>query len=870
MTSLSKNQWYDLPWQKAVERLNTDVETGLNEREVKKRLEKFGKNVIESGKKDKIIFVFLRQFCDFMVMVLMAAAIISAACGEIIDAIMILAIILLNGILGFVQEYKAEKSLDALKQLYTDETLVLRDGIRQSVPSEALVPGDIVIISQGDKAAADMRLLEAYNMETEEAVLTGEAHYVAKGIEPVLVDAGISERKSMVFSGTTIVKGRGLGVVTATGMATEMGKIAGMLDNAGADPTPLQIRLQALGRWLIAICVGVCALVSILGILMGGDVYNMVLTGVSLGVASIPEGLPAIVTICLALGVWRLAKVNAIVKKLPAVETLGSTTVICSDKTGTLTENSMVLSELYIDGQWWRPGPMPEDEVSETLKKSLAVMSLCHSLHDSPQGLVGDPTEAALYKAGELIGHSSFGDKKVREEIPFDSRRRMMSVLVGNTSLVKGAPGTVLQGCSRILVNGKEKPLTGGMREKIRSEVENYSSQGYRVLALGYKDNVNGVEAMECDLIFLSLAAISDPIRVDAYQAIAKAETAGIKTIMITGDHDGTALAVGKELGIAKTKEEVALGRDVQALTGKAMESSLKKKRVFARVSPEDKMKIVRYYKDRGEVVAMTGDGVNDAPALKEADIGIAMGLGGTDVTREAADFILADNNFAGIVRAVEEGRGIYDNIRKFIRYLISSNLGEVLTMFIAVAFGFPLPLIPLQILWINLVTDGLPALALGLEKPGATLMSKPPRPKSEGVFSRGLGGKIVVRGVIIGLTSIVVFLGAIVIYGDIEIARTLAFTALVFSQLFYVFDCRSEDETPFSLGFFSNTYLVGAVGFSVVMQCAVLYIPWFQRIFHTVPLNFYQWVIIIVLTAFPTVFSGFIYYIKKKLKKSQ
>ncbi|MDO4542154.1 MAG: cation-translocating P-type ATPase [Bacillota bacterium] len=860
---LSEKRWYNLTPEEALKDLGSDREKGLTTGEAKKRLEKWGKNLIENKKRDRIILVFFRQFCDFMVMVLMGAAVISAACGEIVDAMMILAIILLNGILGFVQEYKAERSLESLKKLYTDESLVLRNGVKVTIPADDIVPGDIVVISQGDKAPADMRLLEAWNIEAEEAILTGEAHFVSKSVETIEGRVGISECKNMLFSGTTIVKGRGLALVTATAMNTEMGKIADLLSKAGNDPTPLQLRLKSLGKWLIAICVGICVIISLWGMVMGGDIFDMVLTGVSLGVASIPEGLPAIVTICLALGVWRLAKCNAIVKKLPAVETLGSTTVICTDKTGTLTENRMALAELFLDGAWLKPEPMTYKS-SSSLGRSLKVMATCHSLHYADGEVEGDPTEVALFKGVKAIDPDLTMTTKPDREIPFDSRRRMMSTLVQDVSYVKGAPGAVMQCCHKILVDGGEKVLTGEIREQIRRQVEDRSSKGYRVLALAYRKGVTGAEAMERDLVFLSLAALTDPIRADVFPAMAKAEAAGIKTVMITGDHNGTALAVAKALSMASEPSEVALGKDVQTIKGNSG-SELDKKRVFARVSPEDKMKIVRFYKDRGEVVAMTGDGVNDAPALKEADIGIAMGLGGADVTREAADFILADNNFASIVQAVEEGRGIYDNIRKFIRYLLSSNLGEVLTMFIAVAFGFPLPLVPLQILWINLATDGLPALALGLERPAPSLMQKKPRPKNEGIFAGGLGKKIFLRGILIGLTSIGVFLGSIIAWGEIDIARTMAFTALVFSQLFYVFDCRSEDESPFALGFFSNPYLTAAVVFSAGLQCLVLYVPWFQQVFHTVPLTLSQWGIILVLTAFPTIFSGIFHFFPPK-----
>ncbi|MEG1496524.1 MAG: cation-translocating P-type ATPase [Clostridiales bacterium] len=863
---MSKKQWYAMDAKEVANALNVDREIGLSNKEAATRLQANGKNKLIAKKKDNIIFVFLRQFCDFMVMVLLGAAIISAAFGEIIDAAMIMAIIILNGILGFVQEYKAEKSLESLKELYTDEATVFRDGKKQIIPAENLVSGDVVVLNQGCKIPADLRLLQCFNMEVEESLLTGESRHVTKEIYAVDKAASLSEQKSMAFSGTTIVRGRGLGVVVATGMATEMGKIADLLTKATVEITPLQLKLKKLGKYLIAICVAVCALVSAVGIIMGGDIYTMILTGVSLGVASIPEGLPAIVTICLALGVWRLAKCNAIVKKLPAVETLGSTTVICSDKTGTLTENSMEAIALYLDGGWEKVAGFSSK--SAAAKNALKVMVNCNSILENDENISGDPTEVALFN-GALNIDDTIKKEKIDEEIPFDSKRRLMSVLIGSKSLVKGAPNTVLQCCNKIQQGNRSLDLDIKTKDIIRREFANYSQNGYRVLALAYKEKVNKVTEMESALTFLALVAIADPIRKDVYNALFKANTAGIKTVMITGDDKGTALSVAKELGIAKDENQVMLGSELQEVNEKSPKKALDNKRVFARVNPEDKMKIVRYYKSQGEVVAMTGDGVNDAPALKEADIGIAMGLGGTDVTKEAADFILTDDNFANIVEAVFQGRGIYDNIRKFIRYLLSSNLGEVLTMFIAVIFGFPLPLLPLQILWINLVTDGLPALALGLDKPSPSLMKAQPRKKDEGIFADGLGLKIALRGILIGVTTIFVFLYAIITYNDINISRTMAFTALVFCQLFYVFDCRSEYESTFALGIFSNIYLLLAVGISVIMQYVVLYIPWLQQVFHTVPLTLEQWGIILFVTALPTIISGIGYEIKKIVNNS-
>lgn len=858
---MNKKVWHIQSVDVVLKTLEVTEKEGLSMAEAAKRLSFSGANQLKEGKKDCLAMVFLKQFCDFMVMVLLGAAIISAAFGEVTDALMIMAIIVLNGVLGFVQEYKAEKSMEALKTLYIDEALVVREGKKEKINGKDLVVGDIVYLRQGDKVPADLRVLWEKDLQTEESALTGEAKPVSKNDEVLFADCPLAERKNMCYSGTTVVRGQACGVVVATGMDTEIGKIAAMLNQVKPGLTPLQKRLKHLGKALIFLCILVCALVSVIGIISGGNVYTMVMTGVSLGVASIPEGLPAIVTICLALGVWRLAKGNAIVKKLPSVETLGSTTVICTDKTGTLTENKMSVKSLFVDGAWRSMADIAL--TSSAVKDSLSIMMTCNSLQKIDEKISGDATEAALFQ-----GASSLLKK---EEIPphdgeiaFTAKRRRMSVLLGHTSLVKGAPDVVLELCE----NGKKEdeilPLFGVQREKLLMAAEEYSAKGYRVLALAKRERVKNKEDMERGLTFISLVAMEDAIRDDVYDAITKAKCAGIKVVMVTGDHKGTAVSVGSSLGMVSTEEQVALGKEIPEADAK--EDNIKNKTIFARVAPEDKMKLVRYYKNHGEVVAMTGDGVNDAPALKEANIGIAMGKRGADVAKEAADFILTDDAFSTIVDAIYQGRGIYDNIRKFIRYLLSSNLGEVLTMFLSVLFGLPLPLLPLQILWINLVTDGLPALALGMEPPNPALMEQQPTKTEESIFAHGLKRRIFIRGIIIGFTAIFMFIYGVFHY-NIDVARTMTFTALVFSQLFYVFDCRSEHDAPISLSVLKNPWLLGAVGISVVMQCFAVYLPWCQSVFHTAPLYGKEWSLIIVVTMFPTLVASFFAFFKKQKK---
>ncbi len=707
---------------------------------------------------------------------------------------------------------------------------------------------------------ADLRLIESFNLETEESALTGESRTVKKSTKRLWEDKPLAERQNLCFSGSSVTRGRGKGIVVATGMDTEMGRIAALLDEGKREETPLQRRLHSLGKWLIAFCLIVCAFVAAIGIYLGEDIFTMLLTGVSLAVASIPEGLPAIVTISLALGVRQMVKSRAIVRRLPAVETLGCTTFICSDKTGTLTKNTMAVRHMYVQGRWQKA----EDFCPPANDLALLVMANCHDVVEGEGGLEGDPTEKALLELA-LTKNSPAGLARFGE-IPFDSVRRRMSVLVTyngkKLSLVKGAPDTIFSLCRKIRTKQGTADFSEIEKRRLLEETGLYTDQAYRILALAYRSDPKNEKEMEQDLTFLGLAAIADPIRQDVPEALAQARAAGIATAMITGDDPRTALAIGRELGMGGG---VITGQELDETPEEELRRKMKETAIFARVDPSHKLKIVRILKKEGEIVAMTGDGVNDAPAIKEANIGIAMGQKGTDVTKEAADFILADDNFATIVKAVFHGRGIYDNIRKFIRYLLACNIGEVLVMFFAVVLGMPLPLLPLQILWVNLVTDGLPALAIAMDKPEAGLMAMAPRSPGEGVFSHGLGFKIGFRGLIIGVTTLFLFLFVLIEEQDMVLARTVAFTALVMCQLFHVFDCRSERETIFKLGFFSNPWLIGAVAFSLLMQMAVIYWPFMQNVFATTALSWENWRLILLLTGAPTILTALRYLLWEK-----
>ena len=829
---------------------------GLSTREAEKRVKSYGLNELKHNKKKSPVLIFLAQFNDFLVWVLIGATIISGFIGDKADAITILIIVIVNAILGFVQEFRTEKSLEALQELAAPTCKVIRDGNIKVVSSKELTIGDLVVLEAGDRIPADGTFIDASNMVVDESLLTGESVGISKDT---------TKGKNSGFMGTIVLKGRGLIIIDAIGMKTEMGKIANLLDNIEEDKSPLRERLDSLGKILVVMCIVVCLIVTILGIIRGNDITEMFLLGVSLAVAAIPEGLAAIVTVALALGVGRMLKRNALIRKLPAVETLGCTSVICSDKTGTLTQNKMTVKEILVNGRIYE---LDKEKIydCEKLKKAFIYCNDAnynYEIKDIEKAVMGDPTETALVKAfyKDSKELQKFVEKSKRVyEISFDSTRKMMTVIMNEngkeTCYMKGAPERVLEKCNSVLENGKVKPLTYQKKKQIYSYIEAMSNRALRCIAAAYKEeNLVKNESVECDLIFLGVAGSMDPPRIEVKDAVLKCKMAGIKPIMITGDHKNTALAIAKSINICNSDDQAVTGDELEKMSDSDLVKKVNKIRVFARVSPNHKLRIVRAFKKNNNIVAMTGDGVNDAPAIKEADIGVAMGISGTDVTKEAAAMVLMDDNFATIVSAVEEGRVIYDNIRKFIRYLLSCNLGEVLTMFLASLFYLPNPLTPIQILFVNLATDGLPAIALGVDPPDKDIMRQSPREKNEGIFARGLWEKIIVRGSLIGVCTLLSFMSGRYYGMDLATCRTITMCTLVMSQLLHVFECRSERHSIFEINIFSNIYLLGAVLVSMTMICCILYIPFLSGIFNTVALNLGQWLLVIF-------FSGIIFLI--------
>ncbi|MEI2355109.1 cation-translocating P-type ATPase [Mesobacillus zeae] len=879
--------------------LGTDCNKGLTEKEVKTRLQKHGANMLEEGEKQSALLLFFSQFKDFMVLVLLAATLVSGLLGEVVDAVAIIAIVIVNGFLGFFQERKAEKSLDALKELSAPQVNVLRDGKWLKTASKSVVPGDILKFTAGDRIGADVRMIESVSLEIEESALTGESVPVAKDIHPLkLGDPGIGDLENMAFMGTMVTRGSGTGIVVATGMKTAMGRIADLLQNAETMETPLQHRLEQLGKILITAALLLTMLVVAIGVLQGHDLYTMFLAGVSLAVAAIPEGLPAIVTVALSLGVQRMIRKKAIVRKLPAVETLGCASVICSDKTGTLTQNKMTVTHAWSGGRTWTvdgAGYVPEGsfrfegktvevEAEKALQQLLTFGMLCNHAEiaekDGEYVIDGDPTEGALLVAAMKAGWRQ-GDLRKQFEIinefPFDSKRKRMSVIVkdqaGRTFVVtKGAPDVLIGLSKTILWNNRPELMTKELSGKVQNAIDGLAGNALRTIAVAYKlipgNRVNcSEEEAETNLTFIGLQGMIDPPRPEVKSAVKECRDAGIKTVMITGDHVITAKAIANQLGILKEGSQVMDGHALSTMEVGELEEVVDDVSVFARVSPEHKLKIVKALQNRGHVVAMTGDGVNDAPAIKAADIGIAMGIAGTDVSKEASSLILLDDNFATIKAAIKEGRNIYENIRKFIRYLLASNVGEILVMLFAMILALPLPLVPIQILWVNLVTDGLPAMALGLDQPEDNVMKKGPRHPKEGVFSRGLGWKVVSRGFLIGVITLIAF---IIIYkrdpNDLAYAQTVAFATLVLAQLIHVFDCRSE-KSVFSRNPFENKYLVWSVISSLVLVLGVIYIPALQPIFHTVPIIPGDWLLIVGLSAIPTFLLAGTFFARKTNK---
>lgn len=878
--------WHALSAADCLQSLETSP-SGLTADEVQERRRSHGANQLIEGNKVSLLTIFFNQFRDFMTIVLVVATLISGLLGEYADAITIIAIIILNGILGFVQEVRAERSLAALKELTAPMARVRRDGRVQSIPARELVPGDIILLEGGDRVPADARLVSAYGLDVEESALTGESVPVHKQAN-VYVDptAPLGDRRNMVYMGTLVTRGKAEAVVTATGMATEMGKIADLMQQSEEQLTPLQRRLDQLGRILVWLSLGITLLVVVAGVLHGQPLYQMFLAGVSLAVAAIPEGLPAIVTIALALGVQRMIKRNAIVRKLPSVETLGCASVICSDKTGTLTQNRMTVQRVWVDGEWYRVTGAGYDPLGEFLfderpvqplrraglRRVIEIGALCNNavLAETEEGeggrrfvVQGDPTEGALLVMARKAHFEVEGYERI-DEIPFDSERKLMSVLVKTPDgevllLVKGAPDVLLERSTQVYTGGRPEPLSASLKKRILVANEQMAAAALRNLAFGFR-RLPSVEAAKSErdperqLVFVGMVGMMDPPREEVYEAIQKCHRAGIRTVMITGDHRETAIAIARQLDMLPEKGRVLTGPEMDAMTDEDLSRIVDQVYVYARVSPEHKLRIVRALQARGEIVAMTGDGVNDAPAIKQADIGIAMGQNGTDVAKEASALVLADDNFATIVAAVEEGRGIYDNIRKFIRYLLASNVGEIVTMFVAMLAGMPLPLTPIQILWVNLVTDGLPAIALGVDPAERDIMDRPPRPVNEGIFARGLGVKILSRGILIGVATLAVFLWALrTAPGDLKRAQTMAYTTLTLAQFILVFDCRSVEGGILKRNLFENIWLWLAVLSSVALFLVTLYLPPVARLFGTTPLAGMDWVIALVAAALPT-----------------
>jgi len=879
-------QWWQLETSELGALLATDLLSGLSQQEARVRLEKYGANQLKEKKGPGPWRIFLSQFQDFIVWVLISAALISGFLREWVDALAILVIIVLNAILGFIQEYRAEKSLAALKKLSSPTSKVIRDGKQMIVPSADLVIGDLITLEAGDHVPADCRLISLTpGFATQEASLTGESNPVAK-TTLALEEKGIplADRANMVYLGTSVVSGKAKAVVVETGMQTELGKIAGMIQEIEHESTPLQKRLEQFGKWIVYLCFVLVGLIFLLGILRGGKLLDMFLTAVSLAVAAIPEGLPAVVTIALALGVQRMVKRHALIRKLPSVESLGSATVICSDKTGTLTKNEMTIQEVYAADTLFRVtgiGYTPNGEflVAEKpinpsdypqLHKLFTCGALCNGSHLVEEcglyKIIGDPTEGAILTAAAKLGlwKSKLEEEfTLVEEIPFDSDRKKMTVICKSkdgrfVAFVKGAPDILLNDCISLERGAAVEALSQHERDKILQVNTEMANQAMRVLALAYRifdvaPTDYGAKMIEKDLTFLGLVAMIDPAREEVREAIKKCKSAGIKTVMITGDHKNTAMAIARQLGFFEKDSLALTGDELDALSEDELCQKVKKIAVYARVSPEHKLRVVCAWRKQGDIVAMTGDGVNDAPALREADIGVAMGITGTDVTKEVSDMVITDDNFASIVAAVEEGRGIYDNIKKFIHYLLSCNAGEILVMLVASLFGMPVPLLPIHILWINLVTDGLPALALGVDPVDQNIMSRPPRPAHEAIISKSRGWIIIFQGSFIAACSLLAFSFVLFIEKEsLSCARTAAFIVLACSQLFHSFNCRHMSESLFKIGFFTNRKLILAAGISFLLQMAAVYVPSLQSIFKTRPLGLFDWVLVLAVSSFP------------------
>jgi Ca2+-transporting ATPase len=890
---ISTKAWYARPTEAVADELRTDLSHGLPVDEARRRQAQEGANELPEAQPPSLLKLFFAQFTSLIVWVLIGAALVSGLLEDWIDAAAILAIVFFNGVLGFVQEFRAEQSLAALRKLSVTMARVIRSGTLQSIPARELVRGDLVSLEAGDRIPADARLFYATNFQAQEASLTGESTPVQKQAERLeATEVPLADQRNMVFMGTVAVSGKARGLVVATGLGTELGRIASLIQKAAEEEraeTPLQQRLEQFGRTLLWLALGVVAVVFVLGSLRGEPLVEMFLISVSLAVAAVPEGLPAVVTITLALGVTRMAKRHALIRKLPAVETLGSATVICTDKTGTLTKNEMTVTCMIMDdrrfevtGEGYEPtGHIREmlnvkrETTSEDpsslpsgLRQLLEAAVLCNGATLQQESgvwmIIGDPTEGALLVAAAKAGLTKTrleGLAPLEREIPFDAERKMMTIIrrteQGPVVYSKGAPDVLLKRCAaRFTLDGRIELLDDEHRLLIGAANASLAQQALRVLGIAYKplgQLVSSDEEVEHDLIFLGLLAMKDPLRSEATEAVRLCRQAGIRTAMITGDHKETAVAISRELGLHRGDELALSGVELDGLTDEQLAQQVERVTVYARVSAEHKLRVVQAWKRNGAIVAMTGDGVNDAPAIKAADIGVAMGLSGTDVTKEASDMVVTDDNFASIAAAVEEGRGIFDNIRKTVHFLLSCNMSEVLVMLFATLFGLPLPLLPIQILWMNLVTDGFPALALAVDPKAPDLMQQPPRQAQARILDSGRLWTIAGEGLMLAVIALGAFSYSLFIWKQpIDQARTVAFTVMVAAQLVHAFNCRSDRWSLFHMGVTTNHALIWAVVASLALQVGILTIPFVGPIFKVAPLPIEDWELMLAMALLP------------------
>ena len=859
--------WYTLSTKEVEKQMQTNIEFGLNEKQVEDKQNKFGLNKLEEKKKESIVIKFIKQFNDFMIIILIIASIISAVVARLegsndyFDSIIIIAIVVFNAIMGLVQEAKAEKSLEALKKMTAPTCRIKRNGKISTIKSEQIVPGDIVLLEAGNYVPADCRLISSSNLKIEESSLTGETVPVLKEANSILKEkTALGDMVNMAFSTTIVVNGHGEAIVTDIGMNTKVGKIAKMIITNEAPETPIQKKLGEVGKSLGIACLGICLLIFAIGLLKKIEPIEMFMTSVGLAVAAIPKGLPAIVTIMLSIGVTKMAKKNSIIRKLPAVETLGSSSVICSDKTGTLTQNKMQVTKIAnING---------ETNDKEYIKWLMGMATMCTDVEISKENgkmeLTGEPTEKAIVSKALDEGQNKnelYNVMKRVKDIPFDSSRKMMTTIHkmpnGYRVITKGAPDVLLKRCNKVYDNGNVTTLDYSKTKLIENQNNKMADEALRVLAIAYLDIPSlpsriDTETVEKNLIFIGLIGMIDPPREGVKEAVATCKKAGIKTVMITGDHIITAKAIAKDLGILRGSDLAITGEELDKIPQSILQKNIMNYSVFARVTPEHKVRIVKAYQSTDAVVAMTGDGVNDAPALKNADIGIAMGKNGTDVAKNAADMVLTDDNFVTIVEAVKQGRNIFDNIKKAVHFLIATNIGEIVTIFLGLVLGLKSPLLAIQLLWINLVTDSLPAIALGLEKPEADIMDKKPRDSKKGIFADGLWQRIITEGTMLGILTLVAFSVGNYLY-DIEVGRTMAFVSLGLLELVHSFNIKSE-ESIFKVGLFENKYLMGAFILGVILQIVVVVIPSVAEVFKLVPLTQVQWMYTFGISILPLV----------------